>query len=75
MKTAHSIWTWTFLPLTALIIVAEFVGASGTVRAAAPWTDYIVTYLPPWLAFALVAVLNVWLPVHFYQEYRKRGKL
>lgn len=72
---AHAIWTWTFLPLTVLVFVAEFVAASRWVRDAAPWTDYVITYLPPWLAFVLVALLNTWLWAHFYQEYRKRGKL
>jgi hypothetical protein len=52
----------------------EFVAAFDTSKVTAPWTDYIVTYLPPWLTFALVGLLIAWLPAHLATEYRRRGK-
>lgn len=75
MKTSHRLWTWIFLPLTAVAVIGELVAAFDTTDVTAPWTDYITTYLPPWLTFGLVGVLTVWLPIHFWLEYKRRGKV
>lgn len=68
----RSAWTWMFLGVTALAVAGELFASFDTSPATEPWTHYVTTYLPPWLTFTLVAVLNVWLPMHFYLEYRKR---
>jgi hypothetical protein len=74
VKLSHIFWTWVFLPVTALAVAGELVASFDRSDATAPWTDYITTYLPPWLTFTLVGVLVAWLPAHFVIEYRKRSK-
>jgi len=74
MRAVHAVWTWVFLPLTALAVLGEFVAAFDSSKVTAPWTDYITTYLPPWVTFALFGVLVAWFPAHIATEYRRKGK-
>lgn len=71
MKALHTLWTWTFLPLTALVVAMEIYASLDTTDATTPWTLYVVRYIPPWITFAAVGILIAWLPAHFIHEYRK----
>lgn len=75
MRWSHILWTWTFLPLTALALAMELIASFDTSKATEPWTFYIADHIPPWVTFGLIGILITWLPIHFWLEYKRRGKV
>lgn len=75
VRISHALWTWTFLPLTALVVIMELVASFDSSPATEPWTYYTVDHIPPWITFAAIGVLITWLPIHFWLEYRRVHKV
>lgn len=65
-------WIPAFLAVTAIAIGLELVAALDSSTATVPWTYLVRDYVPWPVTAAAITVLVVWLPVHFYQAYRRR---
>jgi hypothetical protein len=66
-------WTAVFLGGTAVVVAMEFWASFDRTGNTVPWTEYIVTYLPPWFTIPAVVAFDGWLLWHFTARYlRKR---
>lgn len=63
-----------FLIITAAAVAWELVASFDGNPDTWPWTQLITTYVPWWVTFPAILVLVVWLPIHFWRWYRKRGR-
>jgi hypothetical protein len=68
------IWTIVFLGGTVAVVIEEIWAGFDKSDNTVPWTDYIVTYIPEPVMWALVGLLITWLPVHLYVYRQKRKK-
>lgn len=66
---------WLLLVLTLLSIGTEVYGAA-VVRDSKvdTWTEFIVEWVPWELSLAVYGALAIWVPVHFYVNYREKKK-
>lgn len=62
-------WTIGFLGVTGLAIIAEFYAVLDGNSETQPWTHYIVTYIPSWVALPFIGVFCFWLVNHFMKYY------
>lgn len=68
--TPRQSWTIGFLGVTFLALLGEFVaGFSPKNGTTIPWTDYIITYVPPQVTFPVILFLMIWVPFHFITKY------
>lgn len=63
---------WAFLAITALAVGWELVASFDSSPDTEPWTDLLVDHVSPWVTFSAIAVLVIWLPIHFVQRYRRK---
>jgi hypothetical protein len=69
----RSIWTVAFLSVTAAALGMEIWAGFDNSSDTVPWTEYIATWWPAPVTFALISILTVWIGPHFVDAYRKRG--
>lgn len=65
-------WITAFLSVTSIALAGELYAAFDTSANTTPWTDLIVTYIPAPITYGLIGLLVVWLPIHFFSNYRAR---
>lgn len=71
----RSWWIAGFLAATAGVLGAELTASFDSSPATVPWTELIVTYIPPEITTAAIGALVMWLPLHFGMRYwRKRRR-
>lgn len=63
---------WAFLLITALAIGWELLASFDSSTDTEPWTDLIADHVSPWVTFSTIAVLVIWLPIHFVQRYKRK---
>jgi membrane protein implicated in regulation of membrane protease activity len=68
-------WVAGFLAATALAVGGELLAAFDSSPSTVPWTELVVRYIPWPVTATLIAVLVIWLPLHFWQWYHKRKDL
>jgi hypothetical protein len=63
---------WAFLIITGLAVVWELVASFDSSANTEPWTDLIADHVSPWITFSVIGVLVLWLPLHFWQRYKRK---
>jgi hypothetical protein len=72
MSRRAKILTAIFLTITAAAITWECVAAFDGNPDTWPWTQLIVTYVPWWLTFLVIAALIGWVPTHLAIYYWRK---
>jgi len=65
---------WVLLILTGLSITLEIAGAIRNDDSPDTWTEQIVNWVPWELSLAVYGALVVWLPFHFYVNYKRKHR-
>lgn len=70
----RKLWPWVFLGLTSVVVGLEVFASTDGNEDTVPWTDYIVAHIPEEVTFAAIGGLSLWLVVHFWRRYRRKGE-
>jgi hypothetical protein len=68
--TRRGWWIVSFLTVTAAAVGGELYAAFDSSSNTTPWTELIVRYVPWPITALAIAVLVIWLPLHFFSNYR-----
>lgn len=72
--TRRGWWRTSFLTATALALGMEVWASADGDPTTDPWTDLLVTYVSGEVTAAAIGGLSLWLGVHFWRRYARKGR-